>query len=799
MKHKTSGSIFILLLFLLVSSLQAETVFYQYDGHNNISKAEYSGGSTVEYAFDHMGNRLNRVVNVPPQNFELHLKTGTGTLPSGLKVYVFTASGAYTGLAATTDETGSVSFKQDDLPAGDFKFRIDYLGYSYWSDNLNKNSNMALDFVIPHQDITIAVKGNFNNDLNDKKGTKVYLFTPSGAYTGYSATTDDQGRAIFFLPSKDYKVRADFLSKQYWSDTFSGTNQTVFINEGLAGITVTGQGTGLNGIKVYAFSETGAYLGINGISDQNGQVSFRLPEGIYTFRADYLSNQYWSGNSTIISHVQNPVAISTGGGSFTLFLNKTGNLPMGNINCYLFSEDGSYLNQYKTTSSTGTADFSLSDGTYKIRMDYLGYWFWTEDFTIPTISTLTVTIPHKDLHITVDGNNNTDIVPKTGVALYLFIPGGSYLSITKKTDDQGMAIFNLPEKEYKIRADYLSVQYWTLPFTWIDEGVTIPEGLARIDMRQGTLPLKDIPVYVFSSAGSYLGITAKTDIAGQAVFRLPQGTYKFRGDYQGSQYWGTLTVSPHMTNSLEINTGGGSFGLTVKKQSGSPVVNIPVYAFSSAGSYLGISKQTDATGFAAFDLSNGRYKFRADYLGYSFWSDIMEIPQSLSTTLTIPHQNTAITVNQVYQTTVTPLKDIKVYLFKGTGSYLGTYAITNEAGQASFYLPPEDYKIRADYLSQQYWSDNFTWEDRTVNIEYGLAKLFVTSNGHGTQNVPVYLFSSSGNYLGLTQKTDATGNAEFLIPAGTYKIRADYNSVQNWTDLITVVPHEEIDTTITLP
>ncbi|OGR33167.1 MAG: hypothetical protein A3J80_00485, partial [Desulfobacula sp. RIFOXYB2_FULL_45_6] len=180
MKHKISGPIFIFLLFLLVSSSQAGTVFYQYDGRNNISKAEYSGGGTVEYSFDQMGNRLNRVADVPSQDFELHLKTGAGILPPGVKVYVFTASGAYTGLAATTDETGSASFKQEELPAGDFKFRIDYLGYSFWSDTLNKDSTPALDFVVPHQDLTITVKGDYNNDLNDKKGIKVYLFTPSG-------------------------------------------------------------------------------------------------------------------------------------------------------------------------------------------------------------------------------------------------------------------------------------------------------------------------------------------------------------------------------------------------------------------------------------------------------------------------------------------------------------------------------------------------------------------------------------------------------------------------------------------
>jgi len=31
-------------------------------------------------------------------------------------------------------------------------------------------------------------------------------------------------------------------------------------------------------------------------------------------------------------------------------------------------------------------------------------------------------------------------------------------------------------------------------------------------------------------------------------FKLPEGTYKFRGDYQGSQYWATEPVIAHQVN-----------------------------------------------------------------------------------------------------------------------------------------------------------------------------------------------------------------------------------------------------------
>lgn len=96
------------------------------------------------------------------------------------------------------------------------------------------------------------------------------------------------------------------------------------------------------------------------------------------------------------------------------------------------------------------------------------------------------------------------------------------------------------------------------------------------------------------------------------TFRLPEGTYTFRGDYQGSQYWATEPVNAHQVNVINLNTGGGTFTLTVEKEAGSPLVNIPVYVFTSGGSYLGISGHTDDHGQVSFGLSDGDYTFRAD-------------------------------------------------------------------------------------------------------------------------------------------------------------------------------------------
>ena len=131
------------------------------------------------------------------------------------------------------------------------------------------------------------------------------------------------------------------------------------------------------------------------------------------------------------------------------------------------------------------------------------------------------------------------------------------------TNDQGTVTFNLPKKDYKVRVDYLSQQYWSDLFNWSDETVTIPEGVAEVHVVRGEEPLSNVDVYLFNSAGSYLNICERTDVSGTVSFRLPVGTYKFRVDYQGSQYWATETVDPDVVNEITLDTGGGPFKVTV--------------------------------------------------------------------------------------------------------------------------------------------------------------------------------------------------------------------------------------------
>ncbi|CAB1080534.1 hypothetical protein D1AOALGA4SA_8213 [Olavius algarvensis Delta 1 endosymbiont] len=647
--------------------------------------------------------------------------------------------------------------------------------------------------TIAHADVTVAVEGDWDGDIRPLEALPVYLFSAAGKYLGIRQTTDDLGQVVFNLPAEDYKVRVDYLKQRHWSPVFNQLDQTVTIAEALAEVTVNGQGLPLTGVKVYAFNDTGAYLGLKDVTDSAGQVSFRLPAGDYDFRADYLGSRYFAGPTPLIAHVANPVVISTGGGNLVLTVQKLPQSPLAGVNCYLFSATGKYLAQRQVTGESGEAQFNLADGDYQIRVDYLGYRYWTDAFSIPSASELLFEIYHQDVTVTVSGDYDGDVKLLADVPVYLFNADEKYMKIKGKTDALGRAVFSLPEAEYQVRADYLKERYWSEVFAAADTEIIIDEGIADVAVSQAAQPLEGVKVYAFNAAGCYLGLSGTTDADGLIDFRLPQGTYKFRADHQGSRFWATFQVEGHVVNNVELATGVGTFVLNVQKNTGEALSGIPVYVFSDAGKYLGIKADTDETGQVTFDLADGTYRFRVDYLGYRFWTADLTLPDALSEVLIIDHQDVTVTVNEVYGYDTMPIEGIPVYLFTAGGPYQRMTAKTDDQGQVIFNLPEADYEVRADYLSGRFWSPVFNGTDVVVDIGHGLAAVHVTDAELDLFDVPVYLFNEAGKYLRRVERTDSAGMATYLVPEGTYKFRVDYDGNQLWSEPVSILADEQND------
>lgn len=644
--------------------------------------------------------------------------------------------------------------------------------------------------VAPSENIEVRVTSDTQTAL---AGMHVYAFTAAGSYTGLGAVTNENGSALFDpagFASGDYKFRVDYLGRQFWSEILAIPENAlieVVIAHTKVNLQVTSAGAPAPGARVYLFSESGNYLGVFQETDADGEVSFSLPVASnFTFRTDLFGNQYWSDALTVTDTGPNDVGVDAGGGALQVTVGEDLQTSMPAVNTYLFGASGSYLGEHRQTDSDGIAAFRVPAGTYKVRADYLGYHFWSPDTIVDDDTQINLVISHQDVGIAVNGVFQGIEAPLEGVNVYLFTPDSSYLGLSRQTDVDGRVGFHLPERAYKVRADYLGQQFWSPEFTGQDTAITIPEGIARIQVIRSGQAVEGIRVYVFSAEGAYLNLNRTTDADGTVEFRLPVGTYKFRADYQGDRFWATADISADVTNPVRIDTGGGQFMLSVDTDSG-PLAGVKVYVFNTSDAYLGIYGTTDTDGRVGFDLADGMYRFRVDHLGYQFWTDDYAVPDSLSAVFTISHQDVAIRVTVDYPS-LAPLSGAKVYLFSPSGSYLSRQGATDADGQVVFHLPDKPYKVRVDYLDQQFWSDVFQFQNTTVAIQRGVANIHVQRSGTDVIAAKVYLFSASGNYLGWYEITDNAGNAQFALPDRSFRFRVDDGGSQYWSDEIVITP-----------
>ncbi len=716
------------------------------------------------------------------------LTMGNGISLTGIKTYVFSSGGLYLGKSATTNDEGIALF---DLPAGMYKIRCDYLGYKFWSDEISLTGSQSATLDIPHRAVSLAIVKALGSDETPATGIPTFLFSETGSYLGVSHETDDNGQAVYLLPEKEFKIRGDYLGNEYWSEAFTWSEPVITIPQGQIRLSVTGTAEPLAGIKVYAFSQDGTYLGINAVTDDQGTALFALPQGNYTFRVDYMDSKYWSQSLAVTGGQVSEAVLSTGGGILTAIVRKNNGTILSGIKTYLFTASGSYLGLSSVTDDNGEVSFSASKGEYKIRLDYLGYKFWSDSVSLAGDTTLETVIPHTPVTGLVFAANSDQTRAIEDVKVYLFSEAGTYMGLNAVADSDGKVLFSLPEKAYKLRADYLGSQYWSESFAGSDTSVTIPEGRALVTVGTEDHPIQGIKVYVFSG-DSYTGLNSVTDGEGVAEFNLPQGTWRFRADYMGAKFWGAGAVLADQNNPVAIDPGNTSLALTVEKTADHPLEGVNVYAFTAAGAYIGLLKTTSDTGLVNFDLPRGEYQFRADYLGYKFWTGNLALPDVSSETLSIPHRDVTFTIQGESENTF-PLSGIKTYLFTEAGAYQSLTATSNSNGSVVFSLPEKAYKLRADYLGIQLWSESTTWEDKAVTFGHGAVNLSVTQAGTALPSVRVYVFSPSGTYLGQSIATDSAGTASLTLPVNTYKLRIDYSGSKYWTQEIDLIRGQAVD------
>ena len=78
--------------------------------------------------------------------------------------------------------------------------------------------------------------------------------------------------------------------------------------------------------------------------------------------------------------------MDVGGVSFVLTVQTDKNLVLNKVETSFYTDDGVALNQTASTDKHGMVSYELAHGIYLIRLDYLGYTYWTELIESPSIS-----------------------------------------------------------------------------------------------------------------------------------------------------------------------------------------------------------------------------------------------------------------------------------------------------------------------------------------------------------------------------------------------------------------------------
>ena len=785
-----------------------------------------------------------------------------GEPKAGPTVYAF-SGGAFTGYSGTTDENGHVSLT---LPEGSYRFRADYNGTHFWSGTddhcVIPGCEAAMVTVTPP--VLVHVLDDWTGDPID--GLPVYVFE-GDTYTGFHATTDDQGAVVFTLPEGSYNFRADRNGTQFWDDNWGWSSCTVpgcdeayiYVPDP---VTVTVQDTNgvpQQGLPVYAF-DGDIYTGYQGTTGSAGQASLTLPFGWYRFRADLNGTQFWSepdshcyvsGCEAAVVTVTIPVEVTVVDGE---------GQSQADIPVYAFDDD-TYIGYHGTSDEDGRVLLTLPVGDYRFRADVDGTQFWSDEANhcqVPgcLAAFVTVTLPGSptptseptstptpeptpadtpeptptqvgflgggnglampagllgrwlvpaaavrpapnpepaagrllDLSSVAVTVEDTDGTPKAGLPVYAF-NGLAYTGYSSTTNGSGIAAFSLPDGSYRFRSDLNGTQFWsggenhcTVPgCDGTSIVVTIPVAVTVLD-TDGQ-PVAGLPIYAFNGT-AYTGYSGTTNASGEVTLTLPQSSYRFRSDRNGTQFWsaGENHCSIPGCTSAQV-TVTIPVVVTVRSTSGTPQSGLPVYAFDGSA-YAGYYSSTNANGEATLTLPEGSYRFRADLNATQFWSgetNHCSVPDCAvaEITVTLP-----VTVT-VQDTDSNPTPGLPVYAFDGD-TYTGFSGITDDQGEVPFTLPEGSYRFRSDLLGTQFWSGETNHcdvpgcESVWIEVTSPIIVTVLDTDGAQQEGLSVYAFDGE-TYTGFNGLTNASGLATFVLPSGSYRFRSDLNGTQFWS------------------
>jgi RHS repeat-associated protein len=590
----------------------------------------------------------------------------------GLNVTVLDGS-TTVGSAVMTNSSGQALF---NLPEGSYRFNTEYHSQQYYSgvdNHCTVPTCTTASLTVPvYRVVTVSVVDTANAI---QSGLTVTAYAGDTA-TDVTAITDENGQASLTLPGGSYR----FATVKNGFAAFSGTSNhctipacttasiTVPVFSGVTVTVVDSAAVPQANAPVFTYNGDDP-TGYNSITDASGQATLNLPEGSYRFRATTHDLNYFSGtenNCTVPTCTTAQLSIPQFG-QVSVTVTDTDNAPLGGLAVYAYQGDQS-TGLSAITNAYGQATLTLPEGNYHFRttlhtLEYRSS--STDTCAVTTCTEAAIQTPvFGEVTVTVQDTANTAQANLTVTAMN----GDTATTIQGITDTNGQATLALPEGDYRFRAslnglDYFSADanHCTIP-TCTTAAISVPVfGQVIISVVNSAATAQaDLPVYAYRVVTSTVqptstatatpepteeptqepteqpeeniatltelvetGNSGTTDANGQVVMTLPEGTYRFRTDLFGHQYYSSeenpVVVPADTTASITVPV-FAEVEVTVTDRDHEIQPNLTVYAYDGE-TYTGASAVTDSSGKVKLTLPEGNYRFRADQYDLQFWSN----------------------------------------------------------------------------------------------------------------------------------------------------------------------------------
>ncbi|MBN2257744.1 MAG: hypothetical protein JW704_07960, partial [Anaerolineaceae bacterium] len=608
---------------------------FTYDAMNRVTGKADPLGNTWQYSYDLAGNRISMIdgndavigfnydandqlilIDYPAPDHDVSFTYDAlgrrVTMTDGLGTTTWEYDSLGQLIAVTDPNNRTVTYSYDTHGNRTQLVYPDGRTVSYTYDPNNRLTQVA-DWDNQTTEYSYDPLGQLLSVLRPNDVDTSYAYDAAGQLTAL-----ENSSSVGSLSSYEYaydQVGNRIQAEENLGGFSSSSGPTVIVT------VIESTGIALSGIPVYAFNEN-TYSGYSKTTDTNGQISITLPAGEYRFRADVGGTQFWSATSNHCTvGICGSVLITVPEAMQVAVADTSGN-PAAGLPVYVFNGT-TYTGYHGTTGEEGNVSLRLPVGEYRFRADFNGTQFWSSPENhcpVPgcTLASVTVTLP-----ITLNVLDDMGM-PKSGLKVYAF-NNNTYTGFNQTSDVNGQAFFTLPLGDYRFRADLNGTQFWSasenhcsLPGCF-SATIMVTTPILVTVMNTDGIPAVGLKVYAFNGT-TYTGYNKTTDVIGQAVFTMPQGSYRFRADLNGTQFWSGIEnhcTLPGCLNAEVIVT--KPLTVTVEDGSGTPQTGVKIYAFTGT-TYTGYSRTTDVSGQAVFTLPQGEYRFRADVNGTQYWS-----------------------------------------------------------------------------------------------------------------------------------------------------------------------------------